>query len=159
MSRKYPFLNAAINSRKMAMAAVFGLMPFAAQSCEYLEPFDISQISGAELVIVGKVTGFQMLDERWAAALVTIEVEDALKGRAFGEVTFVWTGGMAMGPQENRAEGRVLVAAMKGGRIAVTDRVPDLRPDLPSIIQPYCGEVWMQPALPATVKAARKALE
>jgi hypothetical protein len=143
----------------MVMAAIFGLMPFAAQPCEYLEPFEMGQIGGAELVIVGRVTGFQMIDAGWGAALVTVEVEVALKGQASGEVTFVWIGGMAMGPHESRAEERVLIGAMKGGRIAVTDRVPDVRPDLPSIIQPYCGEVWMQPALPATVRAAQEALE
>ena len=71
----------------------------------------------------------------------------------------VWNSGMAMGPHESRAKGRVLVGAMAGARIAVSDMVPDERPDLPAIVQPYCGEVWMQPATRRTVAEARKVLE
>ena len=66
---------------------------------------------------------------------------------------------MAQGPSAKVATGRVLIAALKGGRLALSDLVPDVRPDLPSIVQPYCGEVWMQPATPETVRAAREALE
>lgn len=145
--------------RKMMMVVVLGIMPVAGRACTMLAPFEMDQIGGAELVIVGKVTGYQDLGTAWGAALVTVQVEDALKGKAGGEVTFIWNGGMAQGPYETRATGRVLIGAMRGGRIAVSDRAPDVRPDLPSIVQPYCGEVWMQPATKATVAEARKALE
>lgn len=82
-----------------------------------------------------------------------------LKGRARGEVEFIWTTGMAQGPCPERATGRVLNGTMKRGRIAVTTGVPDLRPDLPSVIQPYCGEVWMQPATAETLALVKEALE
>ncbi|MGL4239050.1 hypothetical protein [Tabrizicola sp.] len=145
--------------RKMMMAVALGMMPVGAEACTYLEPFEMKNIAGAELVVVGEVTGYQDLGSPWGAALVTVQVDDVLKGKAKGEVTFIWNSGMAQGPHESRATGRVLIGAMDGGRIAVSDMAPDARPDLPSIVQPYCGEVWMQPATKATVAEARKALE
>lgn len=145
--------------RKIVMAVALALMPGIGAACEVLEPFQMARIDGAELVIVGEVIGYQDLGTAWGSALVTVQVDEVLKGRANGEITFIWTGGMAQGPHESRATGRVLIGAMKGGRIAVTTMVPDLRPDLPSVIQPYCGEVWLQAASPAVVEAARKALQ
>jgi hypothetical protein len=145
--------------RKFMIAVMFGLLPVAGQACTLLTPFEMGQIGGAELVLVGTVTAYTPVENSWQSALVTVEVEELLKGRAKGEVTFVWNGGLAQGPHESRAQGRVLIGAMNGGRIAVSDMAPDARPDLPSIIQPYCGEVWMQPATKAAVAAARKALE
>lgn len=142
------------------MIVVAGLLAAGpATACEVLEPFDLADVGGADLVLVGTVTEYRDLGTAWSAALITVMVEDVLKGRARGEVTFIWTGGMAQGPDASLATGRVLIGAKKGGRIAVTDRTPDARPDLPSIIQPYCGEVWMRPASGATVRAAREALE
>jgi hypothetical protein len=145
--------------RKFMMAVVFGFMPVAGQACTMLKPFEMGQIGGADMVLVGTVTSYALVENSWQSALVTVEVEEVLKGRAKGEVTFVWNGGLAQGPHESRAQGRVLIAAMNGGRIAVSTMAPDERPDLPSIIQPYCGEVWMQPATKAAVAAAREALE
>jgi hypothetical protein len=144
---------------KLMMAAVFGTLPVAGQACTYLEPFDMANLPGAELVVVGTVTAYQELGTAWRAALVTVEVEEALKGRALGDITFIWNGGMAQGPHESRANGRVLIGAARGGRIAVSDMAPDARPDLPSIVQPYCGEVWMLPATDATVAKAKEVLE
>lgn len=142
------------------MIVVAGLLAASpARACEVLEPFDMAHIGGADLVLVGTVTDFQDLGTAWGSALVTVTVDEALKGKAKHELTFIWNGGMAQGPDARLATGRVLIGAKKGGRIAVSDRTPDPRPDLPSIIQPYCGEVWMQPALGATIKAAREALE
>lgn len=130
-----------------------------ALACTVVEPFDMKRIAGAELVVVGEVTDYRDLGSSWGTALVTVAVEATLKGRADGVVTFVWNGGLAQGPDAALAQGRVLIGAKRGGRLALSDRVPDARPDLPSIIQPYCGEVWMQSATPATVQAAREALE
>jgi hypothetical protein len=128
-------------------------------ACAVLEPFEMARIGGAELVLVGEVTGYQDLGTPWGAALVTVAVEEALKGEVVGEVTFIWNAGMAQGPHETQAQGVVLIGARREGRIAVSNRAPDARPDLPSIVQPYCGEVWMQPATAGTVAAAREALE
>lgn len=143
--------------RLMVVAGLLGAGP--AQACSVLEPFEMHRIGGADLVLVGTVTDYRDLGTPWGAALVTVTVEEALKGRAAGEITLVWNSGMAQGPHETRARGRVLIGAMRGGRIAVTTRAPDARPDLPSIIQPYCGEVWLQPATDRSLAAAREALE
>lgn len=142
--------------RLMVVAAVLAAGP--AKACAVLEPFDMARIGGAELVLVGTVTGYRDLETPWGAALVTVKIEETLKGRAQGEITLVWNAGMAQGPHAARAKGRVLIGARQPRRIAVSERVPDARPDLPSIIQPYCGEVWMQLVSDRTVAAARKAL-
>jgi hypothetical protein len=140
-----------------AVAAVMIAGPGAA--CTWLQPFDMAMIGGAELVIVGEVTEYRDLGTPWGAAILTVEVETVLKGKVGDEVTLVWNAGMAQGPHESRTKGRVLIGAMDGGRIAVSDMAPDVRPDLPSVVQPYCGEVWIQPATDATLAAAREALE
>ena len=144
--------------RKFILAVVASLAAGPASACTVRLPFEIGQIGAADLVLVGEVTGYQDLGTPWGSALVTVEVEATLKGQASGEMLFLWNGGMAQRPQAARASGRVLIGAMEGGRMAQSDRVPDPRPDLPSIIQPYCGEVWMQPATKARLDAARKAL-
>jgi hypothetical protein len=145
--------------RKIVMAVAVALMPGVGAACTWLQPFEMTEIAGAELVVVGKVTGYQDLGTPQGTALVTLEVEEVLKGKAKGEMVLVWNAGMAQGPHEARAKGRVLVGAMRGGRIAVSSMVTDERPDLPAIVQPLCAEVWMQPATKATVAAAREVLE
>lgn len=144
--------------RKFIGVVLLGLLPGAGQACTYLEPFDISQIGGAELVMVGKVTGYAPVETSGQSALVTVEVEEVLKGKAKGQITFVWNTGLAMGPHEARARGRVLIGAMEGGRIAVSDMAPDARPDLPKIVQPICGDAWMQPAKAGVIRAAKAEL-
>lgn len=142
------------------MVVVAGLLVAGpTDACEVLEPFQMARIGGADLVLVGEVSAYEDLGTPWGSALVTVSVGEVLKGDAEGEVTFIWNGGMAQGPHEARAKGRVLIGAKRGGRIVVSDRTPDVRPDLPSIIQPYCGEVWMQPATAGAIAAAREALE
>ena len=64
----------------MSVADALAAGPWAA--CAVLSPFEMSQIGGAELVIIGEVTGYQDLGTAWRAALVMIKVEEALKGRA-----------------------------------------------------------------------------
>ncbi|MBL9051671.1 MAG: hypothetical protein JNK19_16285 [Tabrizicola sp.] len=144
--------------RKFIGVVLLGLLPGTGQACTYLEPFDISQIGGAELVLVGKVTDFMPVENSWQSALVTVEVDEVLKGEARGQITLVWNSGLAQGPHEKRARGRVLIGAMRGGRIAVTDMTHDARPDLPKIVQPLCGDVWMQPATAGVIRAAKEEL-
>ena len=145
--------------RRILLAVATMLAPGMGAACTFLSPFEMTQIGGAELVLVGEVTEYADLGTPWGAALVTIKIEETLKGKAKGKMVLVWNGGMAQGPHQSRATGRVLIGAMEGERIAVSDMAPDARPDLPSIVQPYCGEVWMLPASKATIAAARKALE
>ena len=145
--------------RKLLMAVAAALMPGMGAACTWLEPFDVTQIGGAELVMIAEVTGYQDLGTPQGAALVTVKVEEVLKGAAPGEVVLVWNSGMAQGPHESGAQGRVLIGAMRAGRLAVSTMIADERPDLPAIVQPLCGRTWMQPATTATVAVARKVLE
>lgn len=128
-------------------------------ACTVLAPLEMERIGGADLILVGEVSAYEDLGTPWGSALVTVSVDEVLKGRVEDEVTFIWNAHLAQRPEEARTKGRVLIGAKRGGRIVVSDRTPDVRPDLPSIIQPYCGEVRMQPATASTVAAAREALE
>jgi hypothetical protein len=140
------------------MTVVAAIAPGIGAACTVLAPFDMGQMAVAELVLVGTVTGYETLNATPGAAMVTIQVEESLKGGLSGEVTLIWNSGMAQGPHESRASGRVLVGAMKPGR-KKSDFVQDQRPDLPEIVQPYCGEVWMIKAKKASLAEARKVLE
>jgi hypothetical protein len=144
--------------RLLAIVAL-AAQPGTGSACALLAPFDMGQISEADIVVVGRVVDYSQVEGVWNAALVTVSIEESLKGSASGEVTFVWNGGLAQGPNPSRAKGRVVIGAMKSGRIAIGDVTPDERPDLPSIVQPYCGEVWMQPATARSVAAARESLD
>jgi hypothetical protein len=143
---------------RFLMAMILAALPSVSGACTLLAPFKMDQIGGAEIVVVGRVTAYTPSTTNWNSALVTVAVEEVLKGDAQEEVTFVWNGGLAQGPHESRATGRVLIGAMKGGRTA-NPMSPDERRDLPSIVQPHCGEVWMLPATKASVSDARKMLE
>jgi hypothetical protein len=143
---------------RFLMAMILAALPSMSAACTLLAPFSMDQIGGAEIVVVGRVTGYTPSTTNWNSALVTVDVEEVLKGQVEGEVTFVWNGGLAQGPHESRTTGRVLIGAMNGGR-AVNPMQLDERPDLPAIVQPYCGEVWMLPATKASVSDARKMLE
>jgi hypothetical protein len=134
--------------RKFVMTVAAALLPGMGAACSRLEPFDIAKIGGAELILVGEVTGYEDLNTPQGTALVTLQVDTVLKGTAEGQIVLVWNSGLAQGPYEPRARGRVLIAAMEGGRLALSEIVPDMRPDLPAIVQPLCGDVWMQSATP-----------
>jgi hypothetical protein len=143
--------------RKFLMAVAAALVPEAGMTCTFLAPFEMTQMAGADLVLVGEVTAYQDLGTAWGTALVTVQVDEVLKGEAEGELQLVWNGGMAQGPHEARAKGRVLIGAFAGGR-KPNEYSPDARLDLPAIGQPYCGEVWMLPATNSAIAEAREVL-
>lgn len=130
------------------LALTAALLPGASVACTVLSPFSVNSLSMADIILVGEVTGFKMIHQGPSAALVTVRVTDVLKGTAAADMVLIWNDGMAMGPFAPRAQGIMVVGAMAPGR-ATDPAVPDFRPDLPMIVQPYCGDVWMQPATPA----------
>jgi hypothetical protein len=132
------------------VAVMAALMPGMAWGCTQLAPFAAESLVMADIVMVGEVTGFEMIHEGPGAALVTVRVSEVMKGEAGGETVMVWNDGQAMGPFEPRARVNVVIGAMAVGREGDA-LVTDFRPDLPMIVQPYCGDVWMQPATPALV--------
>ena len=134
----------------VAVGAV--LLPGAAAACAQLTAFAVDSLLRADIILVGEVTGFERVSEAPGAALVTVRVSEAIKGGAGAEMVLIWNDGGAMGPSEARARGRVVIGAMATGRASAT-MVTDLRPDLPMIAQPFCGDVWMQPATPDMVAA------
>lgn len=144
--------------RKLWMVGAAMLMPGAGMACAVLSPVDLAALPGADLVLVGEVTGYEDLPDPDGAALVTLQVEEALKGEASGQVVLVWNSGMAQGPHAARAQGRVVLGAMLPGS-ASEAAFADARPDLPELAQAMCGEVWMVPATDEALATVRAALE
>ena len=137
-----------------AGAICVALMPGVATACAILAPFEVGSLSKADIILLGEVIGFKMVHEAPGAALVTLRVTEAIKGTAAEEVVLIWNEGLAMGPYEPRARGMMVIGAMATGR--QPDPVHyDHRPDLPMIVQPYCGDVWMQPATPTLLAEVR----
>ncbi len=145
--------------RKLCLAAVAAWVPGSGMACTVMTEFRVADLAGADLVFVGEVTDYEDLGTPMGAALVTVRVEEALKGKARGELVLIWNGGLATGPDAALATGRVLIGALRGGRIAVTDMVPDARPDLPKIIHPTCGEAWLVAADGSVLDEARALLD
>ncbi len=143
---------------KLCLAVVAALVPGAGMACAVMSPFNLSDLAGADIVVAGEVIAYEALPEPGWAALVTVRVDQVLKGAAEGEMVFVWNGGMAQGPDEALARGRVLLGAMEAG----TPPAPsfgDARPDLPRLGQNICSEVWMVPADEPVMAEARALLD
>jgi hypothetical protein len=139
------------------VAVCMTLLPGVAGACEILEPFEVASLAAADIVLIGEVSGYQELNDAPGAALVTVRVAEVVKGKAETEMVLIWNSGMAMGPFEERARGKVVIGAMATGR-AVSEWTYDERPDLPMIVQPYCGDVWLQPATAALVAEVKSAI-
>jgi hypothetical protein len=137
-----------------AVAIGLALGPGVAGACTYMEPFAVESLATADIILVGEVRAYQVLNVAPGAALVTVRVREVLKGEAEAEMVLVWNSGMASGPHEGATIGRVLIGAALAGR-APSNMVEDARPDLPMILQPYCGVASIQPATPALVAKAK----
>lgn len=143
---------------KLGFAFAVALVPGAGTACAVMSPFNLSDLAGADMVVVGEVTNYEDLPESDWAALLTVQVDQVLKGEAGGEMVFVWNGGMAQGPYEPLARGRVLLGAKDAGTAPGASFV-DARPDLPRLGQNICSEVWMVPADEPVVAEARALLD
>jgi hypothetical protein len=141
--------------RTFMMIVAAALLPEMGAACARPAPFETAQLTDAELILVGKVMDYDDRSTPAGTALVTVQVDTVLKGRAAGKVVLVWSTGLAQGPHADGATGRVLIGAMAGGRIVGNDGAPDIRPDLPAIVQPICGEAWIWPATPDLLAEVR----
>jgi hypothetical protein len=144
-----------------AISAAALIVAGPAAGCSYLEAFTVEQIRFADLVILGKVTSYEVIDTPIGAALVTLEVTERLKGEVPDQVTFLWQGGSAFGPPPELPTGLTVIAGafVVGSSMRTSDFSPsDLRPDLPMIGQPYCGQGSLQEAVPQLVADVRSML-
>ena len=143
---------------RLGFAVTLALVPGAGMACAVMSPFAISNFAGADIVVAGEVTGYEVLSELDGTALITVDVDQVLKGAVLGEMVFVWNAGMAGGPGPEKAKGRVLLGAMAVGSPSATS-FGDARPDLPRLGQNICSEVWMVPADEPVMAEARALLE
>lgn len=139
---------------KLILVLAATLVPRAGMACAIMSAFNLSDLARADLVVVGEVTAYEALPDPDWAALVTVQVDQVLKGEATGEMVFVWNAGIAEGPHPEKAQGRVLLGAMAAGMPAAGS-FGDARPDLPRLGQDICGEVWMVPADEPVMAEAR----
>lgn len=137
-----------------AVTVCAALTPGLAGACTYLEAFAVEDLRAADIILVGEVTGFEVIGTGPGAALVTLRISDAIKGEAESEMVLIWNAGLATGPHSDATSGKVLIGAMLPGR-AVSDRAYDYRPDLPMIVQPHCGDAIIRPASPELLADAR----
>lgn len=143
---------------KLGFPVAMALVPGAGMACEVMSRFQITDLAGADIVVAGEVTGYQVLSELDGTALITVDVDQVLKGDVEGETVFVWNAGMAEGPGPEKAQGRVLLGAMAVGS-QVGASFGDARPDLPRLGQTICSEVWMVPADEPVMAEARALLD
>lgn len=137
-----------------AVAVCAALLPLEVAACAVLSPFAVDSLVAADIILTGEVTGYQDLYSVPGAALVKVQVAEVIKGEVGADMVLIWNAGMATGPHEPLAQGKVLIGTMAPGRAADPART-DLRPDLPMIVQPLCGEVWIRPVTPALVAGAK----
>ena len=143
---------------KLCLAVTATLLPGTAMACAVMSPFTLSDLAGADIVVSGEVITFEALPDPSWAALITVRVDQVLKGEAEGEMVFVWNGGTAQSPFEDLARGGVLLRAMVPGA-PPGPSFADARPDLPRLAQGICGEVWMVPADEPAMAEARALLD
>lgn len=143
---------------KLCLAVAVAVVPGVGLACAVMSPFQVSDLAGADIVVAGEVTSFETISEPDGTALITVEVDQVLKGATEGEMVFVWNAGMAEGPGPAKAQGRVLLGAMAAGR-PVAPSFGDARPDLPRLGQTICSEVWMVPADEPVMADARALLD
>ena len=144
--------------RKLCLAAVLAGLPGMGLACAVMTPFALTDLAGADIVVAGEVTGYRVLSEQDGTALITVDVDQVLKGAEPGEMVFVWNAGMAEGPGPEKAKGRVLLGAMAVGSPAAPS-FGDARPDLPRLGQNICSEVWLVPADEPVMAEARALLD
>lgn len=143
--------------RKILFGLALAVLPQVTIACEIPVPFDLTKIGNADLVLVGEVVSYDEFGIP-PSALVTVRVEQVLKGKADESLTLVWNPGLVQYPDSAIATGQVLLGAMAPGHVSETPYI-DARPDLPELMQNICGDAWIVPATEAAVAQARAALK
>lgn len=71
------------------------LLPQGVAACAVLSPFAVDSLVAADIILTGKVTGYQGLNAAPGAALVTVQVAEVIKGEvvkgeAGAEIALIW---------------------------------------------------------------------
>lgn len=145
-----------------ALAAVIGLLnTSSAFACAAESRHKIAVFDSASLVVVGNVVRFEPIADT-DTVLLTLSVTERLRGWASDEVTLSWTTNFYSGPPTVwKSDPHIIVAAYAPGtyeRIRTNSVMGDVRPDLPAIIDAFCGVTGIYPATGANISKFKSAL-
>ncbi len=148
-----------MGGRRWSAAAALGICAALAggeaEACLGPRPIDMTEILHADLVVVGRVAEFTAERKGPAQApgggaymktigdaIMTIEVEEILRGEAPERLTAVWpsSSGPGAGPPSSAPSGLHLIGLSAAGALQDRGFQPTFdRPDLPTVLQPPCS--------------------
>lgn len=147
-----------MGGRRWSPAAAFGICAALAggeaEACRGPSLADPTEILQADLVVVGRVAEFTAERRETAMmgefaytkmigdAVMTIEVEEILRGEAPERLTAAWpsSSGPGAGPPSSAPSGLHLVGLSAAGALRDRGFQPTFdRPDLPTVLQPPCS--------------------
>jgi hypothetical protein len=148
--------------RIAALAAVLGLLTTSsAFACATESRHKIAVFDSASLVVVGDVVRVEPIADT-DTVLLTLRVTERLRGWASDEVTLSWTTNFYSGPPAVwTSDPHIIAAAYAPGtseRIKMNSFMGDVRPDLPAIIDAFCGKTGIYPATDANISEFRWSL-
>jgi hypothetical protein len=149
--------------KRQAIAVIFAAVFCAttpAFACMITQSFKPEMMVNADLVFVGQATSFEAI-QGTRSAVLTIAVQDTIKGETENTITALWPVATMLGPFEGRVMSEPMVFAIfaiDSPNRSGNKSFEDVRPDLPMIAQPLCHDLWIQPATPDLIADVRKAL-
>ncbi|MFT4025835.1 MAG: hypothetical protein QM676_03385 [Novosphingobium sp.] len=138
--------------------AVFVLLavPYPAQACIDLAPFKIEDIRQADAVFTGKVTRYEIVSPEQPGtlsdyALITVVVQEMIKGQASGEIQLYWHNSTFDLPDPLYVAEPSIFAVVRADRLGLPLRGPSAttfasrRPDILQILQAPCSGEFILP--------------
>lgn len=134
-------------------------MPQTANACIDIAPFVMEDMRQADVVFIGKPVAYERIspdepDTLSDYGLLTVRVEQVLKGSASGDVVLYWWNSSFGVPETFETSDRVLIAAINSSSNGPPLRgpsatvLPTRRPDLLQILQAPCSQPFILPVSP-----------
>jgi hypothetical protein len=142
--------------------------PNSANACIDIAPFEIEDIRQADAIFGGKIIRYERVSPGRPNSLddyglLTVRVDEVLKGHVRGEVQLYWWNS-TFGVPEEEIESSVLIAAVDAKRKMLPLRgasatvFPTRRPDLLQLMQAPCSSPFLLDYTDQTVGNVRKIL-
>ncbi|QIG81574.1 hypothetical protein [Stakelama tenebrarum] len=155
-------LRKTISAIAISLAAVTALSGTAV-ACMANAPFVVEDVRQADIVIDGVLTGYKVVSPGRPGTLddyglLTIRVDEALRGEVSGEVQIYWWNSTFAMPEKVKLGERVLVAAARANHAGLPLRGTSAtvygsrRPDLPQLLQAPCAPAFLLPYTPVAAQ-------
>ncbi len=143
--------------RRCAMVFIgLAAMPDTALACIDIAPFEISDISSADLVVAGELAAYAKVSHGGRRglsdyAILTVRVQSTLKGEAPRMVQLTWDNSTFSEPEMMVLGEKVIVAAVRPGGAGLPLRGPSAtvlsapRPDKMQVLQAPCAPAFILP--------------